>query len=174
MGGQAVVEAMFETYNDEGPEASLRYYSTHEADRFRDHMAGLEVWNDRLTVVEPCRETPVGTIVCVMAEQHDFHQAGGLEPFTNTFTFRVNDAGEISFVSQSVPDHFRTYYTYRSRFRIWVSETHPESVARIGSLPGNYRGPSRFFDGDSAAAVLELVDEFVAQSDDYPIESSSE
>ncbi len=166
--GVGVVEAMFETYNREGPAASLRYFSSDEAARFRDHMDGLAVWNDRLTFIEPCQETRIDTIVCVMAEQHDLHEAAGLPPYANTFTLRVNEAGEISYVSQSVPDHFRTYYAFRSRFTIWLLDAHPEEAARIAGWPGVYQGPSAFFDADSATAALEFVDEFVAQSTDYP------
>lgn len=188
----STVEAMFETYNEEGPHAALQHFSTDVADRFDAHMSGLAVWNDRLEVLEPCTEISGGSIVCVMWEQHDFHKAAGLPPFTNQFTFRVTE-GEISYISQDVhvdvlgPDQdseirrhgvglaplrkgrtdFVPYFALYSRYRIWLANNYPQEAARIGSFPG-YHGLNPNFDATSAAAILEFIDEFVAQSNDYP------
>ena len=187
----STVEAMFETYNEEGPDAALRHFSTDVADRFEAHMNGLAVWNDELEVLRPCEEISGGSIVCVMWEQHDFHEAAGLAAFTNEFTFRITD-GEISYMSQDVhTDVFRNvdpseirrhgvglaparsgrtdfvpYSTLQSRFRIWLAGAHPDEAARIGGFPGVH-GLNPNFDANSAAVILEFVDEFVTQSDDY-------
>ncbi len=103
-----------------------------------------------------------------MSEQHDLHEAAGLAPVEVTFTLRVNRDGEISYISQSVPDHYRDNYAFTIRFKIWLADTHPEAPLAIRGFPGVYRGPSPIFDAESAAASLEFVDEFVAESADYP------
>jgi len=159
---RAVVEEFIDLQSSGQIVASLELATDEMADRERDSYEGFEVWNSRSEQTEPCQEISQSRFRCVTLDYDDFHGAGGLNPFENHTTFTVNEAGVISDVTTSLVD-FPAISGFNLRFMSWLTEAHPEQAAQM-SLP-----PSDNFNAEAARIALQYVDEFVAQSDDYPI-----
>ncbi len=98
--------------------------------------------------------------VCSATETNDFLSALGVD-VPSLFHWVVSDGEIVAVRSEEVPPDFN----YGPAFRAWLEQTLPEAVADI------FSGTELLFiDHAAAAAALDYVDEFLAQSDTYPIE----
>ncbi len=99
-----------------------------------------------------------------MLERNDFqHEPGGLSPNQVVISLAVNEAGQLSTVSFNI-GNFTNINSFNTRFFSWLEEAHPEEAALMGGPPGR-----AVLSAETAAIALRYVDDFVAQSDVYPI-----
>lgn len=125
--------------------------------------------NRELMITEPCTLVEPNLVECGLSGYDDFHGPAGLVE-TGPSTFQLNDQllitdweWESNCCAQQI--------TYTTSFNNWLSIVHPEVYASVDppdldSLPGWQSDPS------DMAVAIEYVDEFVAQSRFYPLESS--
>ena len=143
--------------------AALATFSPEQAENERDFYEALGAWNLRGTQVTPCEEVPPRGVRCVVTESNDFLAVAGLSPWTATLTFGVDEDLKITSLAPSV-DTFADIAAFSAAFRAWMDTTHPEESARMeGNLPDGS------IDADDARIALQYVDEFVAQSERYPL-----
>jgi len=162
---QAVVEEFIElrTSGQVVPSPDL---ATADVAGSQDFAGGLEVWKLSGELTEPCKQT-ASLFRCVLSEQNDFHAAGGLGPWTAPLILTVNEAGLISSIEASIVEWESTINPFNTRFMDWFGLAHPEVAAQMSGAP-----MSNTFNPEDAGLALEYVDEFVAQSDDYPIDGT--
>ena len=134
--------------------------------------------NQRLEIVDPCDvtgETEAGdTIVeCVLKDANDFWAVGGVSD-TITQTFTVNKDGLISGGEGGFSSGRRD--SFNSAFHTWFEATYPDVYSDAGFRKfGSSNGPG--FDTRNPELMLvgvEYVEEFVAQSDRYPLDPSDQ
>ena len=124
-------------------------------------------------VVEPCEvtgENAAGEAVveCLLSNTDDFWGVGGIFD-TKTQTFTVNADGLITSQRNIFASSRRDIFN--RAFHQWLSDIHPDVYAEmdIGRISSN--GPG--FDTQNPEHMLVAVDyveEFVAQSDTYPLD----
>lgn len=133
--------------------------------------------NQHWEVVEPCHvtgETVAGdTIVeCLIKDINDFWGVGGISD-TESQTFTVNEDGLISDRRNIFASGRRD--AFNSAFHQWLSDTYPDVYEEldIGRISSN--GPG-FDAGDPGHILLavEYVEEFIDQSDIYPLNSTDQ
>jgi hypothetical protein len=136
--------------------------------------------NQHWEVVEPCQvtgETASGdTIVeCLISNTDDFWGAGGIFD-TRAFEFHVNADGlitkEVGLTPGTRGFSSERRDTLNRAFSQWLSDTYPDVFAETGFLISS-NGPG--FDARDSTHMLvavEYVEEFVAQSDDYPLDAT--
>ncbi len=129
--------------------------------------------NQYWEVVEPCqviRETASGeTIVeCLIRDITDFWGVGGISD-TKARKFTVNTDGLITNNENTFASNRRD--AFNAAFHQWLSDTYPKvykemDIGRISSNgPGfDTRNPERML------IAVDYVEEFVAQSDIYPLD----
>jgi hypothetical protein len=117
----------------------------------------------------PCDVTAeadgVTNFVCTVEQTSDWHDAAGLSGAT-VMTFTLNSDQQLIWISNG--GFAENEFAFNAHFHQWLAETHPDVYEQVNpqtpsSFPGYMRLPS------SMTLALEYVDEFVAQSDDYPV-----
>lgn len=127
---------------------------------------------ERWEIIEPCqmaRETTSGGAVveCLMQDTTSYWGVGGISD-TRLQTFTVNTDGLISFgghFGSSGKDRFN------QAFHQWLSDTYPDVYEE--AVPGFISGNAPGFDTqnpDHMLIAVEYVEEFVAQSENYPLD----
>lgn len=122
------------------------------------------VAKDRWVRMGGCR-TSGPDVVCPIARRDDFHGAGGLST-TEEYVFAFDDDGRLARLNLRDADPWADQHAFRAEFRQWVEQERADvsiqffppadrAIAELGDLPR----------ADSMAVALELVDDFVAQSD---------
>jgi len=129
-------------------------------------------------VVDPCQvtgETESGdtTVECLLSNTDSFWGAGGIFD-TRAFEFYVNADGLITGEEGLTPGTSGFSSARRNAFNRafsqWLSDTYPDVFAETGFLISS-NGPG--FDARDSTHMLiavEYVEEFVAQSDAYPLD----
>jgi len=127
---------------------------------------------ERWEVVEPCQvtgETTSGDTVveCLIQDGNVFWGVGGISD-TKVLRFTVHADGLISSI-----DHFGSARRdrFNQAFHQWLSDTYPEVWSEMD--PGYITGSGPGFDTqnpDHMLVAVEYVEEFVAQSDKYPLD----
>lgn len=164
--GSLVVEEFVDRRNDGRIVASLELATKDVADRFRDRIEGLAAWNFRSDVAEPCEERFPGTFSCLMSEYTDFHTVAGLSPWLDRMTVTVNDDGVISDLSFIIISFGVNIAPFNDEFSEWLAQAHPEEAAKMNGVV-----MTRVFTAADALIATRFVEEFVAQSDSYPLPS---
>ena len=142
--------------------ASLELATAEFANSERDYQAGFEAWNARAELVEPCEELPPLAFRCVLLRTNDFFAAGGLGPSETRILISFNEANQISDLNFGSSD-FDNTSRFHNSFLSWLRDAHPEEAAGMGATLMND------LNAENAQIALQYVDEFVAQSDNYPI-----
>ena len=142
--------------------AALDLTTPETAESQRDWFEAMEVWNLRSELTEPCEETE-SAVSCVFSEVTDFQKAGGIGPYPVTVVFDVNEAGLISDMEFTISEWRTVIQPFNLGFWIWIRDAHPEAELEFAPTGSQ-------FNAEKARIALEYVDEFVAQSDVYPIE----
>jgi hypothetical protein len=124
-------------------------------------------------VVEPCQvtgENAAGEAVveCMLSNTDDFWDVGGIFD-TKTQTFTVNADGLITSTKNIFASNRRD--NFNRAFHQWLSDTHPDVYAEmdIGRISSNGPGFDTR-DSDHMLVAVDYVEEFVAQSDTYPLD----
>ena len=106
---------------------------------------------------------------CPMRQRNDFHGPAGLDvEALYTFTFDEDDKIVAYELDQGRAIANAPFNTFDIRFVQWLAEAHPE-VALDSVMQANLSG-GVLMTAESMATALLYVDEFIAQSDDYPIQ----
>ena len=135
--------------------------------------------NNQLDMVGPCRITATtlaGDVVvaCEISARDDLYGTGGIVD-TATSEYTLNDELKITeWTDQLYEDETGECCPQLSEFNVWFYEwlrsAHPDVHAEIGngaSIPGLGKDPAHML------IALDYVNEFVAQSDDYPLDTSN-
>ena len=154
-----VAEQIMEAHIAGGPIAMLEFFESGYADIERPSQEVFQILNERIIDGEfRCEETRPGRVLRRTPTTNDFHSAGGIDPDV-TWTFTFNEASEVVGL-QGVAGQVGQIRDYNDAFTAWLLETYPD-VAGPGYVPTA--------DPASAEIAVRYVNEFVAQSDDYPI-----
>jgi hypothetical protein len=133
--------------------------------------------NQRWEVVEPCRVKKVDgkgntTVECVIHDANDFWGVGGIGD-TVPGTFIVNEDLLITYQANIFGSNRRN--ALNKAFHQWLKDTYPNVYEDmdIGRISEN--GPG--FDTrnpEHMRTAVQYVEEFVAQSDTYPLDPSDQ
>jgi hypothetical protein len=187
----AVVSSALDAFNVGDIEGWLAHFSADAViagirrSEAAARYAPLFAANVRRQTVAPCRlgepdREGRATVSCSLLETNDFYAAGGLSRDV-VATYAIADDGRIEFATVVDADgNEADYYTltrYATLFWDWLERVHPDVFAAIDpslELRGDdAAGGSRFPETPEAMSqVLEYVDDFVAQSDTYPVAAS--
>jgi hypothetical protein len=125
-------------------------------------------------IVEACQVTGEDSsgktsVECVIKDNNGFWAVGGISD-TNNQVYLVNADGLITNTS-----HFgsSSRNAFNQAFHQWLSDTYPEVYNEMGYATISSNGPG--FDTrnpDHMLIAVEYVEEFVAQSDTYPLDPS--
>ena len=128
--------------------------------------------NQQLVVVEPCRVISAGPSVveCTLAVTDDFHGPAGISD-TAPAQFHLNDQLRITEWANN-GDCCAAQFAFNTAFHQWLRASHFEVYAQIQpndieSLPGFRTDPA------DMGIAIQYVEEFVAQSNIYPIDLTS-
>ena len=127
--------------------------------------------NQHWEVIEPCQVTgetaSSETVVeCLISNTDGFWGVGGIFDTKNQ-TFTVNDDGLITNKNNFASDRRDSF---NRAFHQWLSDTHPDVYAEMD--PGQISSNGPGFDTrnpDHMLVAVDYVEEFVAQSDTYPL-----
>ena len=137
-----------------GPPGSSR--SRRPDRRFRMLSRGYGDWSE---VTDPGVPTPTGYyFICEATETNSLWDMAGIQIAT-TYHWVVDNGAVVAVMNQ---EDDAEAVAFREAFDIWMKETHPE--IDVDTLTRNPEG---------APTVLEYAEEFVAQSDQYPIEGAA-
>jgi hypothetical protein len=108
-----------------------------------------------------------GVVVCVIKDNNEYWGVGGISD-TKSQVYMVNADGLITNTN-----HFgsSSRNAFNHAFHQWLSDTYPEVYNEMGYVRISSNGPG--FDTknpDHMLIAVEYVEEFVAQSDTYPLE----
>ncbi|MGB7861229.1 MAG: hypothetical protein WBM90_12080 [Acidimicrobiia bacterium] len=169
----ATIEAMVEARNSGDYEAWRSYFpaeqpviwantveSESELDWQRSYMAANEMW----TITAPCQSRG-SAVSCPMTLVHDFFAPAGLF-FRTTVDFEFNDNGEIAYLGTGSWEIAGDWGEYTEAFDTWLLEAHPDVHASFGP---RVEGENGLPNADDMPKALEYVDEFIGQSDIYPL-----
>jgi hypothetical protein len=132
--------------------------------------------NSQTEFVEPCRliepspTTGLARVQCKVSVTDDYHDPGGIQ-MIRVGTFAITDTGKIDVVIGVFDSESGTesvFYAYNRDFWQWLAIAHPDVADAITpsdgqSLPGWQSDPADVF------TALDHIDEFIAQSDVYPL-----
>ena len=167
----AVVNSAYDSLNDGDVGGWMEHYT---ADTFDEQVADLyevlAVAGHRKEALEPCREigeTPGGEaqVECSILEVNDFQGAAGItltlrEVFVVNADSRISSA-DVTVVSMVQPG----YYAFAQSFWDWLLVAHPEVHAANRPQLTTHLPDSP----DQMRVALEYLDEFLAQSDVFPV-----
>lgn len=151
-----------------------------EVDPAEDYLFDRSVMasNEQIAVTTPCAvvDDSSGRVVveCSVHVEDDFHGAGGITS-DGTMAFTLNGAGLIvendSMTYQDDGVCCPRWQEFHRAFHAWLADAHPDVYDEIGPdggpswwLPGYAGG-----DADHMKVAIRYVDEFVAESDVYPL-----
>ncbi len=181
-----VAMAAIDTYNTGDFEAWLEYWAPVGDERdLADEQFLTQILmaaNERVEVTEPCVIVSTGqtrTVVeCGIYVVDDFHAAGGID---STGEWRLVFDENMLLVDTTndlyedeAGNCCRELENFHHQFHSWLSTAHPDVFAEIGpDRTSDYWYFPGFAKGDPShmTIALQYVDEFVAQSDNYPIDS---
>lgn len=168
----SVVTSAYEALNAGDVDGLMQHYTDSAFENPAQTTVLYEVLaaiNTRIEVLEPCRLIDAGQVECVVLEANDFHGAGGIT-ITRRELFTVNDASRISGVDVTVLSFTQPgYYTFTQVFWDWMRETYPDVHAEIRPALITHLPQ----DPEHIRAALGYLDEFLAQSDPYPVTDGS-
>ena len=121
----------------------------------------LRGYGDWSEVTDTGVPTPTGYyFICEAADSSSLWDMAGIQMST-TYHWVVDNGEVLAVFSQE--DELEGV-AFLEAFQIWLDETHPDVAADLNTLMGN---------PETVPAVLEYAEEFVAQSDEYPIETAA-
>ncbi|MEE8330361.1 MAG: hypothetical protein V3R84_01160 [Acidimicrobiia bacterium] len=174
--GPDLIKVVEDMYADGTVEGTLRYVAedassavitqifgrpgTYAIDDPRELLSVTFALNAEAEVTECTLFENETAVRCTARHRDDFHGPAGLE-FEVEETFRFDEAGRIMDVSALVDP--RIYQAMDRAFGSWLQAEHPEIHAETSDSFG------LIFTEEAIAAFLPFVEDFVAQSPDYPV-----
>ncbi len=129
-------------------------------------------------ITEPCQVVGVSavgdTVVdCLIVNTDSFWGVGNIyEP--RTLTFHVNDDGKLTTregVTSETTFRSQRRLSFNRSFHQWLSDTYPDVYKEVGYESISSSGPGFATQNpDHMLIAVDYVGEFVAQSDDYPLD----
>ncbi len=146
--------------NDEDVDALAQLWPSGDRTLFSLLTAGLDV---RVSVSCFPGEQGEGSVRCQedIARNAFYTPAGLAGSWTMLFTVEEGTISAVELVDKD-PSHRR----YEEAFGEWLQEAHPDVYESSYSGEGWYP----FSTVDQASEVLALIDDFLAESDDYPLD----
>ena len=125
--------------------------------------------NEQWTIVNPCvlvQGSPA-IVECTISSRDDFRGPAGVGNDTETGQFTLNSDRKITSFDDG-RECCTVKFTFNRAFNVWLSTVHPDVYEQIRpfdneSLPGWRKDPA------DMAIAIQYVEEFVAQSDVYPL-----
>lgn len=178
----AVVTSSIDASNEGDMEAWLAHFSEDAIIAgFRkgdaaEAFAPLFVAAGHRTLTGDCEVRPdaeTTTVECPVIDTNDFQAALGIE-FPRRVAYVVGPSGQILFMSGGGEGDYRAISRHSFNFWLWFEDAHPDIYASIDDVPvddGTHLGYGGRFPRTAAdmELALQYVDEFVAQSDRYPL-----
>lgn len=165
----ATVENMLAAWNDADldlvqsllTDAPTVFGSRMSTDADWDATRAFMAADQRWELLGPCEDIVGPSIQCPILRTDEFTRPAGVSPEAMQATFRVTDDGLISFFEVSGGDEISKFL---QAFDAWLLDSYPEVHATFGERPF-FRMP----DAQDMPTALQYVEEFVAQSDVYPL-----
>lgn len=164
--GTALVDDFVGVYNTGDPAAVAERFvpSSRPIDPAKLADPAFQAAGDQWTRTGPCRLSGGEDVVCPIRREDDFHGAAGLS-IEEDHVFRF-DGALVERVVLLEADPWDESHAFRAAFRNWVDTEHPEESIRWFPPVGSYSDElADMPTAVSMPAALELVDEFIAQSD---------
>lgn len=171
----AIVDAMIEARNSGDYEAWRAFFPAEKPNIFgglvndeselewqRSYMAANEVW----TKTGPCSATITGGVGCPMTLVNDFFGPAGIFYAVPNLEFYFTQEGELGGLGAGVWDIAGDPAGYADDFDAWLAEAYPEVHAGFGP---RVDGEGALPNPDDMPTALQYVEEFIAQSDKYPL-----
>ncbi len=116
-------------------------------------------YGDWSEVTDPGVPTPTGYyFICQAFETNSLWDMAGIQMAT-TYHWVVDNGAVVAVMNREVDAEV---VAFREAFDVWLEEAHPE--VEVDTLMSN---------PETVPTVLEYAEEFVAQSEDYPIETGA-
>lgn len=165
------VDAVFANYTDDG-----RFFQQELDQPARDYAAFIMALGDKIASSEPCKMTDTNTVECRIVNYDDLTGPAGIT-WDSNWTFLV-EGGEIRGMTKvGISSTFGT--SERARFFTaignWVQNSRPDIWAETFALAESCSGDFNCWGNwrmtpDTAAALLPLGPDFIAQSETYPLD----
>ena len=112
-------------------------------------------------VVDPGVPTPTGYyFICETTETNSLWDMAGIQ-MSGTYHWVVDNGAVLAVRNE---EDAAEVVALHEEFQVWLDEAHPEVATDVDTLLSS---------PETVPTVLEYAEEFVAQSDDYPIETSA-
>ncbi len=168
----AVVDSAYEALNAGDVDGWMAHYT---ADLFENPLLVarlhevLAAAGHRKEMVEPCRLIGGGQVECTVRDVNDFQGAAGIT-ITLREVFTVNEDGRISATDTTVLTFTQPgYFVFAQAFWDWLRVAHPDVHAENRPTITTH-WPER---PEQILVALDYLDEFLAQSDVYPVTDGS-
>lgn len=129
----------------------------------QSHMAAGDVW----TITSECTETFSLAIHCPMTLVNGFYGPAGIFFTVPDMIFRFNADDGLESITTNSWDIAGDPEEYANAFDAWLADAHPDVHASFGP---RVEGEGALPNPDDMPVALEYVDEFIAQSDVYPVD----
>lgn len=177
----SVALAFYETRNNGDIDGHLELFSEDATGRVGPTSLQVLVnMNSQTEFVEPCRllepspASGLARVVCKVSATSDFHTPGGIQ-MIRTGSFQITDAGKIDIVAESFDSPSATessFFAYNRAFWQWLDLAHPDVADVITPVDGESM-PGWPNEPEHVPTALDFVDEFIAQSDVYPLSEAT-
>ena len=167
-----LVEAEIAAANDGDVSAQLEFYAPdaiisrpttadQTIEQFLEYQVAI---GTQITIIDPCEEVSANTVVCTVRHENELFDAAGIAP-EMSLTVRFDDDGLITSYSPGISGAIG-YLAFYDDFARWMREAHPAVYSQVWAEEGLY---SQRMTAETAPIFLQYVDEFVAESEKYPL-----
>ena len=174
----SVVMAAYDAMNNDDIDGWFATLSeSRAAAESRDDRQFLVNMSARTELIEACRmlepspTSGLARVQCRVTVSNDYHDPGGID-LTRTDTFLIDDAGKIDNVIEQWEYDDVVFFAYNEDFSDWLESAYPDVLADINPGGSQFVPGWRGDPADMLTAV-EYIDEFVAQSDKYPLDGGN-
>lgn len=171
----ATLEAMIAARNSGDFEEWVSYladeaevFASPDPASWTDWQRAVMAANEQWTIDGECRSTTPSTrFVCPMTLRNDFHGPAGLYFTVPAMVIMFDDSGKIDTIVTDNWDIAGEPEEYNSAFEVWIANAYPDAYATFGP---SVEGEGGLPNAEAMPTALEYVDEFIAQSDIYPLQ----
>lgn len=159
----------FDAFRDQFSDAPEVFGGTVESDVDWEFQRSFIAANEQWEFSGSCEEHSVqGRVACPMTLENDFMGPAGLYFDVPALRFEVSQAGNIEHIGAEVWRIAGDPEDYFAAFDAWLNAAHPEVHAGLGPRVEDW---GMLPSAEDMPSVLPYVDEFLAQSADYPLEA---
>ncbi len=128
--------------------------------------------NEQMIAVDQCRlaNRDPSIVECPVTVSDDFWSVAGLNGRETTLTLFYDDLLRVVSYQSGFPDlSGADHVAFHLAFNAWLTDTHPVAAESITPAAANW-APGVGGDPAAMSRALDYVDEFLAQSDVYPLD----